>query len=196
VASMIRARPWAKAFARFGDTFVGASWFPAPPQSYLQVIAKFLGYLDATHAPGSRQRWLVSYLPSHDAQTTSGGTTMLGQPQKHDYSDFRKNSLLAALEPGDYEALLREATVVTLKLGKRLYRQGDHVNAVHFPLTCTVSLLLTIEGGAPMEMAMVGKEGVVGSPEVIHALRAIGSRVAATWACRATRRGCLPGSVD
>jgi hypothetical protein len=28
-----------------------------------------------------------------------------------------------------------------------------------------------------MEVAMVGREGVVGSPEVIHALRAIGSRV-------------------
>lgn len=97
--------------------------------------------------------------------------------QKRDDSDFRKNRLIATLEPGDYAALIREANVVTLKLGKRLYRQGDHIDAVYFPLTCMVSLLLAIKGEAPMEVAMVGREGVVGSPEVIHALRAIGSRV-------------------
>jgi len=54
-------------------------------------------------------------------------------------SDPKENLLLASLEQGDYEILMREADVVPLKFRKRLYRQDDGVDFVYFPIICMVS---------------------------------------------------------
>jgi len=83
--------------------------------------------------------------------------------------DPRANRLLARLEPTDYDALILEATVVTLKFRERLLLQDKPVEAIYFPLTCMFSLLVTADGTPPMEMATVGKEGVVGASEVLQA---------------------------
>ncbi len=83
--------------------------------------------------------------------------------------DPRANRLLARLEPADYEALILEAKVVTLKFRERLLLQDKPVEAIYFPLTCMFSLLVTADGTPPMEMATVGKEGVVGASEVLQA---------------------------
>jgi CRP-like cAMP-binding protein len=81
---------------------------------------------------------------------------------------------LAGLEPEDYDALMSEAQIVPLKFGKRLHGQDDHIDAVYFPLTCMFSLLVTTDGQPQMEMATIGKEGIVGASEVLQALGAIG----------------------
>jgi CRP-like cAMP-binding protein len=79
----------------------------------------------------------------------------------------RRNNLLALLEPADYEALMLHAKIVPLKFRKRLIRQDERIEAVYFPLTAMVSLLVTSDGQPQMEMAMVGKEGVIGASELI-----------------------------
>lgn len=76
--------------------------------------------------------------------------------------DLKKNELLAALPP---DVLLRwqpELTGLELPLGQELYASGDTPRHVYFPTTAIVSLLLFSENGSTSEIAVVGKEGLVG----------------------------------
>ena len=78
------------------------------------------------------------------------------------------------LEAADYRALMLEAKVVHLKFRKRLHRQDKPIDAVYFPISCMVSLLVTNADQPKMEMATVGREGVVGASEVIQTQGAMG----------------------
>ncbi len=89
-------------------------------------------------------------------------------------SDPRMNHFLARLEPKDFDALMAEAKIVPLKFRKRLIAQDERVGAVYFPLTCMFSLLVTTNGKPQMEMATIGKEGIVGASEVFQAQGAMG----------------------
>jgi CRP-like cAMP-binding protein len=92
-------------------------------------------------------------------------TKQTRQPKTFDPS---ANRLLARLEREDYEAVTLEAKVVPLKFRKRLLRQDERVEAVYFPLTAMISLLVTTDGQPQMEMAMIGREGVIGASEIIQ----------------------------
>jgi CRP-like cAMP-binding protein len=93
---------------------------------------------------------------------------MINQTGPPEASNPRTNRILAMLEQPDYDALMLEAAVVSLKFHKRLYSQDELVDAVHFPIACMVSLLVTSDGTPQMEMATIGKEGVVGASEVLQ----------------------------
>jgi CRP-like cAMP-binding protein len=86
----------------------------------------------------------------------------------------QSNRLLASLDRNDYDALMLNAKVVTLKYRKRLVRQDGQVDAVYFPLSGMVSLLVTADGKPQVEMATIGNEGVVGASELIQAQGAMG----------------------
>ena len=88
--------------------------------------------------------------------------------------DPKTNRLLAKCEPGDYDALMRHAKIVSLKFRNRLLHQDERVDAVYFPLTCMISLLVTSEDKPRMEMATIGSEGVIGASEVLYTQGAIG----------------------
>jgi CRP-like cAMP-binding protein len=75
--------------------------------------------------------------------------------------------MLAALEPASYDALMADATLVTLKLEKRLYKQDERIGEVYFPLDCMVSLLVQPLDGPLVEAATIGREGVVGAAGLI-----------------------------
>jgi CRP-like cAMP-binding protein len=98
-------------------------------------------------------------------------TTKLGD------SNPKHNLLLARLDPEDYEVLTCGAKVVSLKLRKRLYRQEDPIDYVYFPITCMVSLLVADGAKPSMEMATVGREGVVGASELIQGQGAMGLNI-------------------
>jgi CRP-like cAMP-binding protein len=51
---------------------------------------------------------------------------------------------------------------VDLPLGKVLYESGVTMSHVYFPTTAIVSLLYVMENGASAEIAVVGREGLVG----------------------------------
>lgn len=99
---------------------------------------------------------------------------MSKQSPNAEIPDPRTNRLLARLEPEDYNALMLEAKIVPLKFRKRLIRQDEVIDAVYFPLTCMVSLLVTNDGTPRMEMATVGNEGVVGASELLQTQGAMG----------------------
>ena len=99
---------------------------------------------------------------------------MAKQTERPDSFAPTTNLFLARLERDDYDALVREAKIVSLKFGRRVLHQDARVEAVYFPLTCMFSLLVTSNGQPQMEMATIGKEGIVGATEVLQAKDAFG----------------------
>jgi CRP-like cAMP-binding protein len=86
----------------------------------------------------------------------------------------RTNHFLARLEPDDYDALMRRAQIVPLKYRKRMVIQDDQIADVYFPITCMFSLLVTNDGQPQIEMATIGREGIVGASEALQIRGAIG----------------------
>jgi CRP-like cAMP-binding protein len=76
--------------------------------------------------------------------------------------DQTASDLLAALSSEDWQRLVPEMERVELHLGQVLYESGASITHVYFPTTAIVSLLQVLEDGASAEIAVVGREGVVG----------------------------------
>jgi CRP-like cAMP-binding protein len=76
--------------------------------------------------------------------------------------DPRQNQLLAVLPDAERGRLLPHMELVHLPLAKALYESGDQLRFVYFPTTAIVSLLYELENGSSAEIAVVGKEGIVG----------------------------------
>jgi CRP-like cAMP-binding protein len=74
----------------------------------------------------------------------------------------RENHLLAALPVAIYDRLLPHLEFYPLPLGEALYESGDKLNHVYFLTTSIVSLLYVMEDDRSAEIAVVGREGIVG----------------------------------
>lgn len=74
------------------------------------------------------------------------------------------NKLLAALPRKDYQRLLAGCETVMLTFGQILYEPEDPIQYVYFPNDSLVSLLTLADGHLALEVGMVGREGMVGSP--------------------------------
>lgn len=72
------------------------------------------------------------------------------------------NSLLAALPHKEYRPLLAGLEPVTLTFGEVLYEPGETIGHVYFPGDALVSLLTLADGHRPLEVGLVGREGMVG----------------------------------
>jgi CRP-like cAMP-binding protein len=77
-------------------------------------------------------------------------------------SDPRQNRLLAALPDGDYERLLPSLEPISLQLGEVVSEAGGSQPYIYFPTDSIVSLLYVMEDGASAEIAVTGREGLVG----------------------------------
>ena len=76
--------------------------------------------------------------------------------------DMRQNILLAAIPHADLELLLPFLEPIDLPLGKVLYESGGKLSHVIFPTTAIISLLYVMEDGDSAEIAVVGRDGIVG----------------------------------
>jgi CRP-like cAMP-binding protein len=74
----------------------------------------------------------------------------------------QQNYLLAALPAAEFDRLAPELELVSMPLGEALYESGGRLQHVYFPTTAIVSLLYVMENGASAEIAIVGKEGILG----------------------------------
>jgi CRP-like cAMP-binding protein len=72
------------------------------------------------------------------------------------------NQLLASLPSEVLERLQQRLEPVSLPLGEVLYESGNQLSHVYFPTTAIISLLYVMEDGQSAEIAVVGKEGIVG----------------------------------
>jgi len=73
-----------------------------------------------------------------------------------------QNLILSALPPADYQRLLPELEYVEMPLGHSLYESGAHLPHVYFLVEGIVSLLYVTKGGNSAELAVVGREGMIG----------------------------------
>lgn len=76
--------------------------------------------------------------------------------------DPRENRILGALPQAEWERWRPQLEAVDMPLGKVLYESGMKLAHLYFPTTSIVSLLYVMENGASAEIAIVGREGLVG----------------------------------
>jgi CRP-like cAMP-binding protein len=77
------------------------------------------------------------------------------------------NRLLAALPAADYTRILPSLTVVPLKLKDIIHKPGEPIRDVYFPGGGFCSMLSVLEDGSMVEIATVGREGMVGVSAVL-----------------------------
>lgn len=74
------------------------------------------------------------------------------------------NQLLAGLPPGELAGIEPHLAHCELALGEVMHAPGSRITHLYFPTTCIVSLMYTLKDGASTEIAMIGRDGVVGTP--------------------------------
>lgn len=74
------------------------------------------------------------------------------------------NNLLATLPRKDYARMRNALVPVTLTFGEILYEPQQAIRHVYFPSDSLVSLLTLVEGHMPLEIGLVGREGMLGIP--------------------------------
>ena len=74
----------------------------------------------------------------------------------------RHNRMLAALPLEHYTRLAEQLTPVDWQAGQFIGQSGKPVEHVYFPTTCTVSLVSTTRDGETSELALVGRDGLLG----------------------------------
>jgi hypothetical protein len=73
-----------------------------------------------------------------------------------------RNKLLASLKPNDFSLLGRYLREVPIEQGTLLEDRGERVDAVHFPQTGMISLIVEMPEDGSVEVGTVGREGGVG----------------------------------
>lgn len=110
-----------------------------------------------------------------------------------------ENELLSSLVRKQYELLFSDLESVQLAQGKVLFEAGEAIEYAYFPRSGKVSLFAGTEGGRVIEVAEVGREGVVGLPAVLGIydspyravvqIRASAKKIKAETLCREFNRG-------
>lgn len=73
------------------------------------------------------------------------------------------NGLLQLLPRKQREAVTATCEEVTLEFGDTLSMPDEPFAHVYFPLTACISLLVCVSGHPPLDMGMIGSEGMLGS---------------------------------
>jgi CRP-like cAMP-binding protein len=77
------------------------------------------------------------------------------------------NRLLTMLPREEQTRMVAGCVPVELKLHETLCEPGGTIRYVHFPTGAYVSLIMEMPDGAPIEVALVGNEGMLGVPLVL-----------------------------
>jgi CRP-like cAMP-binding protein len=79
---------------------------------------------------------------------------------QHAYST---NVLLSNLCREDYASISTHCELVKLELGKVLEGNSHDCAFAYFPTTCVISLVCDMEDGATVEVALAGRDGLIGT---------------------------------
>jgi CRP-like cAMP-binding protein len=90
---------------------------------------------------------------------------------------FRNNALLAALPMECYANLLPHLRSVYVEKGDILYDDLSREKYVYFPTTCMMSIMYDMVNGLSAEVAVIGREGLVGDTLLIGEGNNTSSRV-------------------
>ncbi|MBW3568283.1 MAG: Crp/Fnr family transcriptional regulator [Proteobacteria bacterium] len=77
-------------------------------------------------------------------------------------ADVSANHILGSLTQLDVQRLLPHLHPVNLALGDVLYRRGENPEYVHFPADCLIAKLHVMHDGTPVEVAVIGNDGMAG----------------------------------
>ncbi|MDP3534007.1 Crp/Fnr family transcriptional regulator [Halomonas sp. M1] len=77
------------------------------------------------------------------------------------------NELLAALPESERYAFMAECETVELAFGEVIFQPADTVSHVYFPIDSFISLIAIIDADNRLEVAMAGKEGMLGTSLVL-----------------------------
>jgi CRP-like cAMP-binding protein len=81
-----------------------------------------------------------------------------------DASLLRANRLLASLPADDFNRIAGGLEPVALKRAETLYEPDALIQYVYFPTGALISLVASMRDGTVVEVAVVGREGMVGLP--------------------------------
>jgi CRP-like cAMP-binding protein len=84
------------------------------------------------------------------------------------------NQLLDILSEEDRQYLVTQAETVSFQSLEELYPADGYIESVYFPLTLVASILINAGQGNEFEIAIVGNEGMLGSPVILGVLRPVG----------------------
>jgi len=79
------------------------------------------------------------------------------------HADPRDNRLLASLPATAYESLLPYLELVNMVGGNEIHACREGRKNVYFPTDCIISVLQIIRDGRSIEVAVIGREGLVGA---------------------------------
>lgn len=87
-------------------------------------------------------------------------------------ANAHSNRLVQALPPDEQRLLLEHCEAVVLAPGDVLSEYGKKFNHVYFPTSGLISLVVSIDEEAPLEVAMIGCEGVLGATRMLGVIEA------------------------
>ncbi|GAB7533921.1 hypothetical protein BGC_01260 [Burkholderia sp. 3C] len=106
------------------------------------------------HEQAQRQQRLIERIQRYEQEDRA--------PHEASDSLAQLNHLLAAL-PGDERRRIEpHLTPITMPLGHVVYESGDHLSHIYLPTTAIISMLYVMQNGASAEIAVVGRDGLVG----------------------------------
>ena len=79
----------------------------------------------------------------------------------------RSNRVLGALPMADYLPLAAQLEPVQLQVGQIVEAPGVQAAHVHFPVGCAITLVSATRDGEMSELALIGREGLVGLPALL-----------------------------
>ena len=88
-------------------------------------------------------------------------------PSSASASPFHANYILAALPDAALELLAPHLKPCLLHQGQKVCEKDDLVETLYFPKTGIISLVITSQSGADVEVGIIGREGALGGLEVL-----------------------------
>ncbi len=89
----------------------------------------------------------------------------------HTQRPLVQNYLLRHLPETEQRHLQQSAELVSLGFGERLCQLDEEYHYLYFPLTAFISLIAKLAGHPPLEMGLIGFEGVLGATILLHTRR-------------------------
>jgi CRP-like cAMP-binding protein len=74
-----------------------------------------------------------------------------------------QNGFLKSLSTDDFEALQPHLRTAKLSQGQVLQELGDPIDQVYFPHDCVLSRILELDAGHSVEIAMIGRDSILGA---------------------------------
>jgi CRP-like cAMP-binding protein len=79
------------------------------------------------------------------------------------------NAILIGLDGPEVAALIAGSSLVDLPVRHPIYRPGEQIADVYFPIDCVLSVVSRMKDGAQIEIGTIGREGVSAIPLILGA---------------------------